>query len=295
LKRQELSTFPILLPFPEIQQPNLAPSAVNVEEESNGAKLTCQPNVLDGHTNSDKILNLICIGFGPASLAIGIALSETVVTSQTLFLEKQPQFGWHSGMQLPTAKMQISFLKDLVTPRNPKSHFTFLNYLFSNGRLNNFINLGTFLPSRVEYEDYLRWCAGHFERQNQVRYGVEVLKVKAGNRNSDGKVDLWAVLSRENGKVVERQAKHVVIAVGGKPVIPETLRGLKHVAHSSNYSERIRTIQENEQGKRLRFAVVGSGQSAAEIFNDLWERFPEASVNLIIKGPSLRPSDDSPL
>jgi L-ornithine N5-oxygenase len=48
-------------------------------------------------------------------------------------------------------------------------------------------------------------------------------------------------------------------------------------------------------GIRLRFAVVGSGQSAAEIFNDLSERFPNAEVKLIIKGASLRPSDDSPL
>jgi L-ornithine N5-oxygenase len=50
-----------------------------------------------------------------------------------------------------------------------------------------------------------------------------------------------------------------------------------------------------EMGRRLRFAVVGSGQSAAEIFNDLSERFPDAEVKLIIKGASLRPSDDSPL
>lgn len=276
----------------------MAPSAVsepNVIRESNGERRTCQSSDFDGHTTSDKTFDLICVGFGPASLAIGIALSETLVSSRTLFLEKQPRFGWHSGMQLPAAKMQISFLKDLATPRNPKSHFTFLNYLFTNGRLNNFINLSTFLPSRAEYEDYLRWCAGHFERQNQVRYGVEVLKVKIGSRNSDGKVDSWTVLSREDGDIVERTVKHVVIAVGGKPVIPETLRGLKHVAHSSSYSERIKAIQENEREKWLRFAVVGGGQSAAEIFNDLWERFPEASVKLIIKGPSLRPSDDSPL
>ena len=91
------------------------------------------------------------------------------------------------------------------------------------------------------------------------------------------------------------RAKHVVVAVGGQPFIPHNLQGLKQVAHSSQFASTINNIQESEIGRPLRFAVVGSGQSAAEIFNDLWERFPDSEVRLIIKGASLRPSDDSPL
>jgi len=249
---------------------------------------------VDGHVSSDGVFDLICVGFGPASLAVGIALSERYSCPRTLFLERQLRFGWHSGMQLPAAKMQISFLKDLATPRNPRSQFTFLNYLFAKGRLNHFINLGTFYPSRAEYEDYLRWCASHFERENQVRYGAEVLAVGVGSRNAEGRVNSWTVRSRENGTIVERTAKQVVIAVGGKPALPENLKGLPQVTHSSHYAKRISAIQETRHEKKLSFAVVGSGQSAAEIFDDLWERFPDANVNLIIKGPSLRPSDDSP-
>jgi L-ornithine N5-oxygenase len=75
---------------------------------------------------------------------------------KVLFMERQSQFAWHAGMQLPGAKMQISSLKDLATPSEPRSRFTFLNYLFEKGRLNQFINLGTLLPTRAEYEDYLR-------------------------------------------------------------------------------------------------------------------------------------------
>ena len=86
-----------------------------------------------------------------------------------------------------------------------------------------------------------------------------------------------------------------MVAVGGRPAIPRNLQGLKHVSHSSQFANRITQIQEKEAGRPLRFAVVGSGQSAAEIFNDLWERFPDAQVKLVIKGASLRPSDDSPL
>ncbi|KAH7411143.1 L-lysine 6-monooxygenase (NADPH-requiring)-domain-containing protein [Cadophora sp. MPI-SDFR-AT-0126] len=249
---------------------------------------------LNGNTN---VLDLLCVGFGPASLAIAIALHDANITPapKALFLEKQHQFAWHAGMQLPGAKMQISFLKDLATPRDPRSKFTFLNYLFDQGRLNQFVNLGTFLPSRLEYEDYLRWCARHFEREGKVAYGMAVESVDVAEKNDQGKVVSWDVAARsEDGSLVTRRARHVVIAVGGQPVIPTNMRGLKHVAHSSQFANMIGRIQEREDGRKLRFAVIGSGQSAAEIFNDLWSRFPDVSVKLIIKGASLRPSDDSP-
>ncbi|KAE9371368.1 L-ornithine N5-oxygenase sida [Stipitochalara longipes BDJ] len=252
------------------------------------------------HPSSDKIFDLLCIGFGPASLAIAIALHDTQNTISTvpnvLFLEKQPQFAWHAGMQLPGAKMQISFLKDLATPRDPRSKFTFINYLFEKGRLNQFINLGTFLPTRVEYEDYLRWCASHFEKQGKVAYGREVESVRPAFKSSEGKVTSWEITARDTatGHSVTHRARHVVIAVGGRPVVPQNMQGLKHIAHSSQFASTITHIQKREEGRKLRFAVIGSGQSAAEIFNDLWERFPNAQVRLVIKGASLRPSDDSP-
>ena len=43
-----------------------------------------------------------------------------------------------------------------------------------------------------------------------------------------------------------------------------------------------------------RLAVIGSGQSAAEIFSDLTGRFPQAEVSLIMRSQALRPADDSP-
>ena len=282
----------------------------SLESQLNGLHLD-SPNPTNGHTvtttassTSSPILDLLCIGFGPASLAIAIALhdaqeaSPQTLAPQTLFLEKQPRFAWHAGMQLPNTKMQISFMKDLATPRCPRSQFTFVNYLFTQKRLNQFINLGTFLPTRLEYEDYLRWCAAAFEGEGKVRYGMDVGAVRVGGQDERGKVTSWEVEARNgNGDVVIHRARHVVIAVGGRAVVPENLQGLKHVAHSSQFANTIPRIQEREgsAGRTLRFAVVGSGQSAAEIFSDLWERFPTAQVKLIIKSASLRPSDDSPL
>ncbi|WP_283812081.1 SidA/IucD/PvdA family monooxygenase [Bradyrhizobium archetypum] len=44
-------------------------------------------------------------------------------------------------MLLPGSDMQISFLKDLVSLRDPTSPFTFLNYLHKRGRFAGFHQL----------------------------------------------------------------------------------------------------------------------------------------------------------
>jgi len=136
-----------------------------------------------------------------------------------------------------------------------------------------------------------------------VGYGTDVYSVTAGSVSSSGKVTSWEVSAFNSltGNSFTRKARHVVIAVGGKPSIPTIFQGLKRVAHSSTFASTIKKIEEDEkeqvrEGKKLKFAVIGSGQSGAEIYNDLSERFGEsAEVRLCIKGTSLRPSDDSPL
>ncbi|KAI0997927.1 L-ornithine [Podosphaera aphanis] len=280
----------------------MVPSVISTEDEVEFSSSTKLNGHMYGNGNcssqsSEDLLDLICVGFGPASLAIAIALHDSCKLSSTNFLclEKQSQFAWHTGMQLPGASMQISFLKDLATPRNPRSKFTFINYLFTKKRLNQFINLSTFNPSRLEFEDYLRWCASHFEAEGRVKYDMEVICVRAGSKDTDGKINSWEVIALDvNGCQVSKIARHVVIAVGGRPALPQELQGLKNVTHSSKFTSSIERIQEEGRKRRLRLAVVGNGQSAAEIFNDLWSRIPESNIKMVIKGASLRPSDDSP-
>src|SRR5687767_13997808 len=103
--------------------------------------------------------DLVGIGFGPSNLALAIALREhnarTGNEIDAVFLEKQAAFGWHRGMLLEGTTMQVSFLKDLVTMRNPASDFSFLSYLQDKGRMLDFINHKTMFPSRLEFHDYL--------------------------------------------------------------------------------------------------------------------------------------------
>ncbi|KAK4956832.1 hypothetical protein LTR10_006360 [Elasticomyces elasticus] len=252
----------------------------------------------------DELHDLVCVGFGPASLAIAVALHDALQDGQprlrtsqpkVRFLERQSQFSWHAGMLLPGAKMQISFMKDMATLRNPRSQFTFLNYLFEKKRLVQFTNLGTFLPHRIEYEDYMKWCAGWFDQV--VDYSRDCLSVEADHRDAaTGTVDVFRVISmdRQTGRQTSIRAKHVVIAAGGKPSMPECLpSNHSRIIHSSQYATSVSKLFAGGRQPRS-VAVIGAGQSAAEVFNNIPSRFPDAKVCLLIRNAALKPSDDSP-
>ena len=256
-------------------------------------------------THGDENFDLLCVGFGPASLAIAIALHDAASHGakfcrsskkpKICFLEKQRSFRWHAGMLVPGSKMQISFIKDLATLRDPTSKFTFLNYLKSKSRLSQFANLGTFLPTRMEFEDYLRWCANHFSED--VEYGQEVTRIAPAKCQEDkAKTDIFTVESFDpmTGKAMSRKARHIVIAVGGRPNLPAPFpQRHPKVVHSSTYCSSIPQLLTAKQDP-YSIAIVGGGQSAAEIFNDLQARYPNSRTALIIKDTALRPSDDSP-
>lgn len=278
---------------------------------SNGPKMSAEivPSLLS-RTHGDELHDLICVGFGPASLAIAIALHDELEQLSALpkqeisrdgvkkvaFLERQKHFAWHAGMLLPGARMQINFIKDLATLRNPRSEFTFLNYLFKNNRLVEFTNLGTFLPQRIEFEDYMRWCAKHFD--HVVDYDNEVLEIKpVSSIKNSSQVDHFAITSRNNStkEVNIRKARHVVVAAGGRPSIPRPFsQNHPRVIHSSKFSYIAPQIFSDPLHPYI-VAVVGSGQSAAELFENVQTTCPNSQTRLLIRGGALRPSDDSPL
>jgi len=95
------------------------------------------------HHGGRRIHDVVGVGFGPSNLALAIALAEGAGDAggvSARFVERQPRFGWHRGMLLEDATMQISYLKDLVTLRDPRSRFSFLSYLHAHDRLPDFIN-----------------------------------------------------------------------------------------------------------------------------------------------------------
>ncbi|KAI1760636.1 L-lysine 6-monooxygenase (NADPH-requiring)-domain-containing protein [Hypoxylon sp. FL1150] len=257
-------------------------------------------------TPSEDVHDLICVGFGPASLAIAVAIHDMLdngsfqnlgggAPPKVLFLEKQPRFAWHAGMLLPGAKMQISFIKDMASLRDPTSSFTFLNYLHKNGRLVEFTNLNTFLPARVEYEEYLRWCAGFFDEV--VQYSTEVVSVSPATTSEPTiPTSAFIVTSKDvnTGALTVHRAKNVLLAIGGQPSIPKSLpSNHPRVIHSSQYAHLVPQILK-ERDSSYRVAVIGAGQSAAEIFNNIHTLYPNSRTSLIMRSEFMKPSDDSP-
>lgn len=314
-------------------------STPGVDVTSNG------PNYNERYAGNEspEVYDLLGIGFGPANLAITVALLEQwdqhkaagtePAIKKACFIERHPRFSWHPGMLLPGSRMQISYLKDLATLRNPTSKLTFLSYLHAHGRLPAFINRGADTPTRREYADYMAWAAGRVQELGgdalNVRFGEDVVSVQS----LDGGKTV-TVLSRVQGtgELRTRTARTLIVAPGGTARIPKLLVPYAthpRVAHTSAYVQRaaglLRAAVASTGSSRspspagsdssrtsglttaraLRIAVLGSGQSSAEVLLDLRSRLAgiaiedetgsrEHQLDLIIRKGSLKPSDDSP-
>ncbi|BBV96605.1 hypothetical protein STW0522PSE72_19560 [Pseudomonas monteilii] len=87
--------------------------------------------------NPETIKDLIGVGFGPSNLALAIALEELAESQghalDAQFIDKQQDYRWHGETLATQSELQISFLKDLVSLRNPTSPYSFVNYLHQKG------------------------------------------------------------------------------------------------------------------------------------------------------------------
>jgi L-ornithine N5-oxygenase len=248
--------------------------------------------------DNQQIHDFLLVGFGPAGLAVAVAAYEKRNLS-FVALEQQDDFKWHPGMLIPGASMQISFIKDLATLRDPKSEFTFLNYLFEQGRLVKFLNLDTFLPQREEYQDYMNWAAKKIAATGCVKYNT---RVRALEQTEDAQVLKISAIQTADGADTEKIyfARNVIICTGGQPWLPEEFpQDSSRLLHSSQFIKQLPSIQQSlsknaNSRPKHGFCVIGAGQSAAEIWNHLTKTFPEDLVDLKFRSGALKPSDDSP-
>lgn len=240
-----------------------------------------------------RVHDVVGVGFGPSNLALAIAIEEHNASRPDeamvsgLFLERQERFGWHRGMLLDDATMQVCFLKDLVTLRNPASEFGFLSYLHCRNRLLDFINHKTLYPLRVEFHDYLEWAAAQVA--DVVRYGEEVAEVRPVVR--DGAVDAFDVVTAGPGGRPRGayRARNLILAMGIEPKVPAGVELSERVWHSHELLRRIGGLSHEP----ARFVVVGAGQSAAEVTAFLHERFSQAEVCAVFSRYGYSPADDS--
>jgi L-ornithine N5-oxygenase len=238
-------------------------------------------------SHDNPVLDVVGVGFGPANLGLAIAVAERNATAErpisALFLERQDAFGWHRGMLIPDARMQVAFLKDLATLRNPTSSFGFVSYLAERGRLVDFVNRQTFFPTRLEFHDYLSWAAAHFD--DVVSYGTIVEAIEPMR---DG---LLAVTGRRGGEPVRVVARAVVVATGLTPALPAGVEAGERIWHNSQLVPNVAKLATGPAPRH--FVVVGAGQSAAESVDYLHRSFPDADVHAVFQRWGYSPADDS--
>ena len=228
--------------------------------------------------------DLIGIGFGPGNLALAVALKERHPHLRAVFLEARPGPAWQPGMLLDGSDIQNNPVRDLISPVNPRSRFSFINYLHETGRFFSYLNLGINYPLRKEYAGYVRWVAENDGAD--VRYGAEVAAVV---RDADDPAT--AVVRLRDGS--ELRAPAVVAAPGRTPHVPEPFGALRdpRVRHFTEYLDALTLLQGRPEP---RVVVVGGSQSAVELLLDLRSRLPHGRVTGVVRTFGYRQKDTSP-
>ncbi|MBF6059747.1 SidA/IucD/PvdA family monooxygenase [Nocardia terpenica] len=233
-------------------------------------------------------VDVLAIGAGPANLALAVALEESGspdLARNTLILEQHPDIKWQRNLLLPWARSQVSFLKDLVTLRNPRSRFSFLNFLHERGRLDDFVNLATFNPYRWELSEYQQWVAHHLEHVG-LRYNARVERIEP-RRTRGGHIDGWTVVLTDGDRITCRD---LVFGTGRDPHIPDVFAALPadRVIHSTQYNTRIAEVAATRGERALRPVVVGGAQSAAEMFMAVHTDLPNSTPAMVMRSIGLQ-------
>lgn len=212
-----------------------------------------------------KTYDLLGIGIGPFGLGLA-ALADPLDDVDAVFLDQRDGFAWHHGMMIDGATIQVPFLADLVTMADPTSRYSFLAWLKAVGRLYPYYIRESFYPLRAEYDEYCRWVA---EQLPTLRWGRRVTGVvRVADPAADGAY-LFEVTAETAHGVEKYCAKHLVLGTGTQPRLPAALSGLDGagpVVHTSDYLP-----SRTELVAAGAVTVVGSGQSAAEVYRDLLE------------------------
>ncbi|MGK9286681.1 lysine N(6)-hydroxylase/L-ornithine N(5)-oxygenase family protein [Sinorhizobium meliloti] len=220
-------------------------------------------------------LDLAGIGIGPFNLSLAAQL-DSIPTVSARFFERRREFAWHPGMMLPGVEMQTSILKDLVTATNPTSPWSFLSYLVAHRRFYQFLNAEYEAVPRREFADYLGWVARGL---TSLTFDAAVEEVRAADGMFSLRIGADTVLAR-----------NLSIGVGKIPALPAWAEALpKTMAfHNSEAADRLRDLRVR------RIAVIGGGQSGAEIVDALLDSQDVGTIEWISRRPNFEPLDATP-
>jgi lysine N6-hydroxylase len=217
------------------------------------------------------------VGVGPFNLSLA-ALLRPLPEVTCRFFDRAPAFEWHPGMMLAGSCMQTSFLKDLVTPADPTSRFSFLSYLVDRGQFYRFLNAEYPRVLRVEFARYMRWVA---DQLPSLRFGSDVREVELRGGELSVRLDTRERVS----------ARNLVVGAGLRPHVPPGFEAAlgPDCIHSSDYLRTELRVLDR------RVSIVGGGQSSAEICLDLLSgrRGVPSSITWLTRRANLSPLDET--
>ncbi len=250
----------------------------------------------------NDVLDIIGIGLGPFNLSLATLLTKQP-TLKSLFFEQKKEFNWHKSMILPHTTLQVPFMADLVTLIDPTSHYTFLNYLHTQHRLLKFYFLEDFEIYRQEYNHYCQWVASQLD---SLVFDTQVIRITHIDNNDLEKDGGFEISVCEHGENKIYKAKNIVIGTGSTPVLPTSLDAIakqapQHCMHTADYANRFDFEMIKRSDRLTKFLVIGSGQSAAEVYRALFEqqldnnRQPKFQLDWMTRSAGFFPMEYAPL
>lgn len=227
-----------------------------------------------------EIHDFIAIGLGPFNLGLA-CLTDPLDEVNGLFLERKADFDWHPGMLLEDASLQTPFLADLVTLADPTNRFSFLNYLKQQDKLYAFYIRENFFPLRREYNHYCQWAVGQLA---SIRFNRDVQRI-----DFDAVNDCYVVRCTDTTRDTPLiyRARKLVLGTGTQPDLPECCQQhAERIIHSADYLAHKAWLQQQPT-----ITLVGSGQSAAEIYKDLLQDIDRHgyTLNWVTRSPRFFP------
>jgi L-ornithine N5-monooxygenase len=241
-----------------------------------------------------RLLDLVGIGFGPAGIAVAAAIHDlgerhgVAFTDRVAFFERATGPGWQTGLLFRNTDIQHHYMRDLATPRDPRSRFTFANFLKEKNRMFEFGSLvyggGGGAVSRIEWSEYVAWAGrllddyvtydSPVEAVHLTRFqDQEVLAVTAGGR--------------------EILARSIAFCAGQDLFYPPVFRDHvgDRVFHGTKFLDKVKALPPMNQ---FRVSIVGAGQSAIEIVQYLHNTYPDIKITCIQRSVGFQHGNHSP-
>lgn len=221
--------------------------------------------------------DLIGLGVGPFNLSLA-ALLEKTKQVKNIFFEKKANFEWHSEMMFADSTMQTTYLKDLVTPVDPTSPYSFLNYLLQRNLFYQFLNTQRTVISRREFEQYCTWVSQQLSHKIEFNTEVRLVNFKDGLFH----------ISTDKGSY---QSQNICVATGLVPRIPDC--AYRFIGPKVFHAKSPQLKNMNLEDKSV--VIIGGGQTGIEIFrNALQEKWGKpAAIRLMTRRKNLEPLDES--